>query len=261
MTTRKTETDSPTRTTTPRALLAAVLMLLACVAAPGRGQADELTFDANYYYYEEPGVMHEASDPAFFSLGARRWDGYYEALRFLYTAEASGGPTHYKGSGELDGVYYKLRAEIYGGYRFRKLMPILGFGYRWLYDNSGGQLTTTNAASYDRQSQYFYIPIGLVYDATDKFKIKAQYNVFLLGIQNSYLSDVAGYYDIENEQKSGWGVDVAATYRLNATWGIYGFARYWDIADSDTTVDPNNVSWIEPANNTTEVGLGVSYRF
>ena len=241
------------------------LTLLACLFRPGPAVSAEATFDVSYYYYEERNFMNDESDPAFISLGVRRWDAFFETLTFLYTAEVTAGKVRYSGSGNLDKDYYKFRGEIYGGARFGKLTPFAGLGYRWLYDDSGGQVSTTGAYSYDRRSQYFYIPIGLIVDPNKNFTVKSQFNIFVAGKQTSYLSDIAGYSDVDNDQSSGWGVDIAASYKFSGNFGIYSFLRYWDIADSDTAVGTFNnallFSAYEPANTTVEIGVGISYRF
>lgn len=242
-----------------------IVVLISALAAFKAATAAEATFDVSYYYYEEKDFMNAESDPAFFSLGVKRWEPTYGAWRLLYTAEITRGFVHYDGSGTLDEDYYKFRGEIYAAYRFHDIAPIIGLGYRWLYDDSGGKTSSTGALAYDRQSQYLYAPLGAIYQFNSDLRLKGQYNFFLYGKQTSYLSDIAGFSDVDNDQRSGWGVDFTADYRLSDSFGIYSFFRYWDIADSDTAVGTFagvlRFLALEPANTTVEAGIGVAYRF
>ena len=84
--------------------------------------------------------------------------------------------------------------------KFENFTPIIGLGYRWLYDDSGGETSSTRALGYDRQSQYLYIPVGGIFDFGEDIKIKSQFNYLIAGRQTSYLSDIAGFSDVENDQ-------------------------------------------------------------
>ena len=90
-------------------------------------------------------------------------------------------------------------------------------------------------------------------------------NYLIAGRQTSYLSDIAGFTDIENDQTSGWGTDFTIDYKVNEKTNIYSFFRYWDIDDSDiatgTFANVLIFQAFEPANTTTEIGIGVSYKF
>jgi len=214
--------------------------------------------------------MNDTSDPAFISLGIRDWepknttDSKHD---FLYTAEVTRGWASYSsnGTGSLDDIdYYKFRGEVYLAFKQKDFTPIIGLGYRWLYDDSGGLVSTTGHSGYDRQSQYIYIPMGAIFNLNDKWKIKGQFNYLLRGIQDSYLSDVAGYTDAENRQTTGWGTDFTVDYKVDDKTSIYSFLRYWDIDASDTALVlvPGGASLVqEPANTTTEFGIGIAYKF
>ena len=234
----------------------------------------ELTLDLSYYYYEEKTggtwFMDDTSDPAFVSLGVRNWESQTETgspWNFLYTAEATRGWVEYNSAstGTLDKDYYKFRGEAYLGHRLEDFTPIIGLGYRWLYDDSGGVTSSTGALGYDRESQYLYLPVGGIYDPFDKLRVKGQFNYLLAGLQTSYLSDIAGYSDVDNDQTSGWGVDFNIGYEVNDKTSIYSFGRYWDIDKSDVATGTYANVLIfeayEPANTTTEIGIGFSRKF
>jgi hypothetical protein len=166
----------------------------------------------------------------------------------------------------MDGYfYYKFRGEVYAAYQYGNISPFVGLGVRWLYDDSGGRTTSTGFSSYDRQSQCLYLPVGAIYQLTDDFKVKAQFNYLLYGQQTSYLSDIAGFSNIENDQNNGWGVDITFDYQPFDRFGFYTFFRYWDIDDSETTIGFISglaaFTALEPHNQTVEFGLGVSYKF
>lgn len=228
----------------------------------------EVTLDVGYYKYEEPNFMSDTSDPVFISLGLRNWEVSTDAKNpwhFLYTAEITRGWVHYSGSGELDKDYYKFRGEAYAGYSFGAFTPLIGLGYRWLYDDSGGEISSTGLRAYDRRSQYLYIPIGGIFVLNEKLKIKGQFNYFLAGRQKSYLSDVAGSDVDENDQSSGWGTDVTIDYRFKDKISLYSYFRYWDVDRSNTVSGTHagalSFQTYEPDNTTVELGVGLAYKF
>jgi len=255
----------------PISLLTALAVALAIGLGTTPSFALDATLDVYYWSYAEevPGnddFVDEYSDPVFVSIGLRDWDTFYDVIEPIYTVELGGGPATYAGSGTLDGYfYYKFRGEIYAAHRFDRFSPFIGLGYRWLYDDSGGKTTSTGFLSYDRQSQYFYLPVGTLLQITDGFRIKAQFNWLLFGRQDSYLSDISGFSDVKNDQNSGWGVDTTLDYRLTEHWGVHAFFRYWSIEDSEVAVGFVSggaaFTALEPKNTTVESGLGVSYRF
>ena len=230
--------------------------------------AADLTLDISYYYYEEQNFMDDTSDPVLYTAGSRNWEIASELVdtwQLLYTAEVTRGWVNYSGSGRLDKDYYKFRGETYAGYRWDNLTPIIGLGYRWLYDDSGGKTSSTGALGYDRQSQYFYMPAGGIFDLDQGIKIKGQFNYLITGKQTSFLSDVEGFSDVENDQSSGWGVDFTVDYKITDNTSFYSFYRYWNIEKSDTSVGsfPGVLIFeaFEPANKTTEAGIGIAYKF
>ena len=230
--------------------------------------AADVTLDLSYYYYEEPNFMNDTSDPVLYSVGSRNWEVPVEdnnSWQFHYTAEVTRGWVNYSGSGTLDKDYYKFRGEAYAGYQFENFTPIIGLGYRWLYDDSGGETSSTGALGYDRQSQYFYLPVGCIFNFNEDIKVKGQFNYLLAGRQTSYLSDIAGFSDVENKQSSGWGVDFTIDYNLTDKTSLYSFYRHWDIEKSDTASGTFAGALIfqafEPANTTTEAGIGIAFKF
>jgi len=201
-------------------------------------------------------------------------------------ANYNNGPVKYSGSGTQSGIpqyYFDIKAAV--GYDFDlqgiQLSPYIGIGYRFLDQQWGGTSTSTGALGYDRQSTYYYLPIGIInrFAVSDKTAIVEttfEYDYFLSGNQFSGLSTVNGtrngstitdFTDSNNSQKSGYGWNLTVMYKRN-TWGVGPYFKYWSIKDSETNtsvVRINGTSYLttnyEPANNTKEYGIKAIYRF
>jgi len=171
-----------------------------------------------------------------------------------------------------------LQLECPLGYSFSfskcRFVPEIGLGYRYLYDNQRNGdvkfdgVTVSSKHTYNRFSQYIYIPIGgeIVYSLSgDSFlSFFAQYNYFIRGKQTSLISDGSDIYnDLVSEQKSGFGFvsNVEFEYRLHSGKSVFvrPFFELWDIRKSesaDPTKDPEiEEMWYEPDNTTTNLGF------
>lgn len=149
----------------------------------------------------------------------------------------------------------------------------LGLGFRYLNDDSGGLQTSTGAFGYERESNYFYLPIGLKYfvpfNERWSFEARGEFDVFLTGEQESHLEDVSSSLNtVTNDQDSGWG--VRASVRLerkgeNFDLFIEPYYRYWHVDDSE--VSPVTFMGalvgfgLEPENNSWEAGSRIGIRF
>jgi len=226
-----------------------------------------------YFEYEEPGIMDQ--------------EGYYTGLSYQYGYKKpkwylkmdgmiAAGRVDYDSAttGSLDGER-NITFEIRGLYGYTvleksatKITPFLGMGYHFLENKSERKLTTTGHAGYDRESHYIYIPVGVTIDFTMKngwhFVPEAEYDFFLTGQQDSRTGYLAGYTDVSNTQDKGYG------YRFSLGFSkqmkkfelmLRFFFRYWDIEDSDVTIDPFGRGWIEPQNSTHEFGFECSFNF
>ena len=238
----------------------------------GNSQSElELTIDVGYYEYEETVggsfFMSDEADPAFVSVGIRKWESANsDNFSFLYTAEFTYGATEYKGSGTLTKDYYKARFEGYLSFlEDGKFKPFFGLGYRWLYDDSGGLISSTGAYGYDRRSQYLYAPIGFTFALNENISFRGQYNLFLHGSQTSYLSDVASCTDLTNDQNGGFGLDFVGNFKLNKNSSLFAYYRSWDINKSEISTATCGTSLTiygyEPENETIEYGIGYAHRF
>lgn len=199
-----------------------------------------------------------------------KFEGYFNYGELDYTSEGTGSD-----DGEPNYVFH---GKLLAGHDMRfmenfRVTPYGGVGYRYLKDDSGGRVTTTGAFGYDRESNYFYIPLGI--ETNHKFgsswslTCNMEYDFLLWGTQRSHLEDVdPGYNTIKNDQKSGYG--FVGSFRIKKAgerfdFYIEPFFRYWKIKDSD--ISPLTYSGVaigyglEPENNTTEAGVRLGMRY
>ena len=144
-----------------------------------------------------------------------------------------------------------------------------GLGTRYLTNEMGGKTATSGDMGYDRESTYCYSPIGVEVVKETKngwdLAFVAEYDVFWGGEQESHLG--AFYPDLgvaENEQNSGYGLraSVKIGNKKNLPFIIEPFIRYWNIDDSDSVNVPAiGIPFMEPSNETTEIGVKLYIRF
>ena len=226
------------------------------------------------FEYEEPGVMKEEGEFIGVVLGftSRGWAGSLPDTRggFMFRAEGRFAYGQVDYDGELsDGTPYTmdgiddlafegrllLGGDILGGNTVNTIYS--GLGYRYLSDDS-----SEDTYGYLRQSNYFYLPVGYQFDSTYKagwsIGFRLEYDVFLWGVQRTDLSNVGGP-EVDNDQDSGYGYRASIKIQnksRNGAFIIEPFFRYWDIDDSDV-----NGGLVEPANNTTELGVQIIFMF
>jgi hypothetical protein len=176
----------------------------------------------------------------------------------IYEARASYGETDYSSvsTGTLEGTpTYVLSGEASWLKSFKQYNIFAGLGYRYLFDDMGGQTSSTGAWGYDRKSQYIYLPIGMMNYLENSGYFKAQYNHLLTGTQTSYKSIAGGtHHDQSHQQDSGHG--YALEYAPNGKYSM--FLRYWDIGDSEVKAYRGGTQW-EPYNDTTEFGVKILF--
>lgn len=151
------------------------------------------------------------------------------------------------------------------------LTPYIGFGYRYLSNNG-----SSDPAGYDREENYFYIPIG--FDLVRSFQhgwlvgIKAEYDAFCAGWQESHLSDIhPGLGDYTQKQKRGYGIRGSLRFQKKSRivdFILEPFIRYWNIQESEWVPllwygepHPEVPGWAEPKNRTTELGCKLALVF
>lgn len=189
------------------------------------------------------------------------------------------GSAKYIGSGTQSNIpysYYDLRGLFGYDFNFTELggfvlAPYSGIGYRYLFDNQGGP-TSTGAASYNRSSNYVYLPIGVTHrmKVNDNHKLETvlEYDYLIQGTQVSHLSQSAPYLpDVTNQQFRGYGLRLSSMYQF-AEWSVGPYINYWNIQNSNSVSNIIAINGLryritayEPANNTIEAGLKVAYSF
>ncbi len=242
------------------------------------GHEFALTFSA--YSYEEPSIGVSTTGDKFGVGHAGTWllrnDWYFkDDLRFAY------GKTDYVGSGVQLGApdwYYEVRGLIGRDFRVKNavISPYAGFGYRYLMNDVRGY-SNTGAAGYRRESNYYYLPLGV----THLFVLQdgavlvttAEYDFFLWGAQVTRLSDLIGYngytraFDTTNRQNNGYGYRLGMLYEMR-DWSYGPFVHVWNIERSEYTTQtmtgdkgPEFVRLYEPQNDTVEFGIRANFRF
>lgn len=190
---------------------------------------------------------------------------------------AGGGDIKYisEGTGEHEGEdHYAFETRVMGGCEFPwksrgfVLVPYGGIGYRYVVDDNGGSQTTTGHWGYDRESHYYYIPLGIeahkFYYNGWKTRLIMEYDWFLAGKQYSHLEDAPGYSQtLYNEQTKGYGIRGALKLAKEGErfeFFIEPFVRYWHIDDSKYG-QTSETAGIEPNNRTEEYGARVGVKW
>jgi hypothetical protein len=230
------------------------------------------------YQYKEPSLDVVISAPL---VGIDYTGTYAFGNDWFVQADAryAYGPAKYSGSGTQSNIpysYYDLRGLFGYDFSFSELggfvlAPFTGIGYRYLFDNQGGQ-TSSGATSYNRSSNYVYLPIGVTHrmkvNNTHKLETVFEYDYLIQGTQVSHLSQAASYLpDITNQQFRGYGLRLSSMYQFDE-WSVGPYVTYWNIQNSTVatqTITVNRVNYrltaYEPANNTIEAGIKVAYSF
>lgn len=268
-----------------------VLLLIVCLAFVGVTIAEEKPVnllkslqrhsfeigpDFYYFKYEEPGFMKDTG--VFYGVqGAytyREWVPTFPTdeadLKWMLRVEArfDVGTVDYDGSLQ-DGTPYEVDNISDNSGEFRLLLGMdfpkatvvdtiyLGVGNRFLNDDG-----SSDPHGYDRRANYLYVPVGFktLRNLAGNWLLAttAEFDVFIRGKQTSDLHDF-GYGTIRNRQNSGYGMRGSVGFEYTGKdmdVSIEPFIRYWNIADSEVYR-----GWIEPKNNTTEIGLDFIFRF
>lgn len=257
----------------------------------------ELGYEMSNIVYKEPNVMRE-NGLMYGVSGSFIYYGWIPLLPFNYYAwlptlpedrnksksmvklegKFSTGQMDYRNSGTIDDIrdyIVEVRALVGPVFYKEKIatIPYLGLGYRYLNDDSGGKISSTGAYGYERESNYYYIPIGanLITDLNYGWflEVNTEFDIFLGGRQISHFSDVVpSYNDLSNDQKDGYGLRGSLKIRKGfktVDFIIEPFIKYWNIKKSDiSNLTYNNVIigyGYEPKNNSTEYGIKLAMRF
>lgn len=149
------------------------------------------------------------------------------------------------------------------------ISSFIGLGFRYKEDNSNGMKTTTGHTGYRRESNYYYVPVGLSihYNLQEGWGlyISGEYDIFLEGRQTSHHK----VKNLKHNQSKGYG--LKSEILLEKTFDKYIFSmgpyiNYWNIKDSDEdsifcrTCGIYHYTY-EPKNTTQEVGIKIKFTF
>jgi len=237
----------------------------------------DLGTEISYITYKEPAYMKNRG----MMYGIIGSYAYHQGLMFKVEGKVSGGQVDYTSSdtGEMDNLNdYMFEFRGMGGYDFligqtMVINPYAGLGYRYLNDDSAGMTTTTGAVGYERESNYFYSPIGVAatmdFDNGWSCGLSVEYDLFWQGVQKSYLSDAnLNFNDVENDQEEGYGCRASLQLKKKGqkfSFLLEPFVRYWKISDSEESlVTYAGVIYgygYEPKNESLEAGIKISTQF
>ena len=252
-------------------------MLVVCVLAGAAGDRGakgasedlltaphwEIAPEISVFQYHEPGIMKDKGI-LYGVAGAYTRDHGRELIRV--EGEFALGTVDYEGS-LLDGTPYTmedsrdylLNVRLFWGRRWEAKgwdsQFHAGLGYRGLNDDS-----TDNPLGYDRQSAYFYVPLGLktYHDLAGRWQIGlgGEVDLLLLGLQ---FSQVYNNGVLTNMQWPGIGARASVELRYrgpSADLALAPFLQYWWVDDSTAAH-----GWYEPRNDSLQYGLSLIWRF
>jgi hypothetical protein len=224
----------------------------------------EIAPEISYFQYEEFDTM---KDKGFFYGVSGAYTRYHRRHLFRVEGSFAFGLVDYEGALD-DGTPYTMNGsrDFLLGLRLLWGRPweaqewdnlfYGGLGYRGLNDNS-----TQDPSGYDRQSNYFYLPLGLkayrTLDGRWMLGVGAEFDILLLGLQFS------GIYDngvLTNVQWLGVGARFSVELRHrgeSADLALAPFFQYWWVDDSNVSSD----GWYEPRNQSFQYGLSLIWRF
>ena len=231
--------------------------------------------EISYIQYKEPGVKDKGM---MYGIGGS-YASYHNDIMLKAEGKFAYGQLDYEGSTwgnnksvTVNGIpNYMLEFRGLLGYDFAAhtiaITPFLGFGYRWLNDN----MQEKSPGGYKRESNYFYLPIGLevVANLGNGWSLgtTGEYDFFLRGEQKSFFSDNnPKENNIENKQTKGYGVRGSipiAKKGEKVDFVIEPYVKYWNIDDSDYqryTSSRSKYAY-EPKNNSTEIGCKLAITF
>ena len=230
------------------------------------------------YTYTEPGIMEDkgylyglAASYSWYGDAFFRLDGRLATGKVDYTSRRTGSADN------IDYSVFEIRGLFGRSFNFsaeKEITLYAGLGYRYLYDDFGGRVISAKYWSYDRESNYYYLPVGLelLSGSTGAWShaLILEYDYFLMGKQVSYLGNESpDYLNVTNDQDSGYGWRVAIRFQRELKEGMLvlePFARYWHIDRSDLSiatrpgVSPIEIGY-EPANETKELGVRFTWKF
>lgn len=250
--------------------------------------------EAFWAKYDEPGVMEQTGSMYGFN-GSYSYrpspsnplsnpyideiiiEGMFATGKFDY--EAKGSQTGLKI--DKDDLMFEVRGLVSKDHEVGEatVAAFTGLAYRYLNDDddgSGHVLNGTTFFGYEREANYYYVPLGAVIkvEMNEQWsvRIKGEYDLFFYGKQVSKFSDANGKTpnpstDAENDQHTGFGLRGSFQVKRKAdliNFYVEPFFRYWNIEDSDISEASFNgliITGLEPNNKTIETGVKLGMEF
>lgn len=198
-------------------------------------------------------------------------------LRFDWGSVDYKSPDNLTGVNNIPDFLFETRILIGYDYYVETTPTVLtlytGFGYRYLNDDGKGKVASDGGYLYERDSSYYYSPIGIegLTDMGNGWFIGATAELDLLwrGVQKSHISQVPGYdNDPVSNQNSGLGFRFSLKALKKSKildFSVEPFYRRWRIkkGTADSLVydgTPTFVAW-EPKNDTEEIGVNLSVAY
>jgi len=171
------------------------IVLIAILPMSSHSSEDlQLVFEIEHWEYDEPSFMQKTSKPPLIGVAVESC-GRQGTYSPFYSFRGHLGQTDYSSdaTGSLDRVpFYRLQFEAGLIRPVNQTLDLLyGIGFRWLYDDSGGRLSSTGQAGYDRESSYLYLPFGFRVPL-GQGSLRGQYQFFIKGNQVSHMADIPG---------------------------------------------------------------------
>lgn len=240
---------------------------ITCFAGAGGFNDDGLKFgaEADFFSYEEPGVMKESG--VLPGLSVAYDHTIAERLTWGLFSSIVGGDLNYDGSVmHADGSstplelttpnsIFNIRAHagIRASFNGIVVVPYSGIAYRLLIDD----LAEASAAyGYTREQTYVYLPIGarVAMPLANGWLLegRVEYDYFIQSENNSH-DGVLGAGYVFN-QDTGYGLKlsalIASPTKNRSSFCIEPFLEYWDVGDSEI-ID----GYMEPSNHSSIFGL------
>jgi len=252
-------------------MLVVCILLGAAADQDAKGSTDdiltapqwEIAPEISVFQYEEPGMM---KDKGILYGTAGAYTHYHDNRLFRIEGEFALGTVDYEGS-LADGTPYAIE----GSHDYLLNLRLL-WGRQWEEEGWGNQFhaglayrglnddSTQDPAGYDRQSAYFYLPLGFktYHDLAGCWQIGlgGEFDLLLLGLQ---FSQIRNDGVLTNVQWPGIGARASVELRHRASPGdlaIAPFVQYWWVDDSTASH-----GWYEPRNQSFQYGLNLIWRF
>lgn len=227
----------------------------------------------NSYRYEEPHLMELNGGGLGLDYIYKHYiNAFYLDSYFSYHSSSNKYTSKNTGSMENDPTWY-VDLKLLLGYEISdkssniSLSPYTGIGFRYLDNDTSNILSSTGASGYLRINKLYYVPLGIIstykWGNNRKLEIQIEYDHLLYGKQLSDLKGISHYTrDAIHHQYNGYGINGHVLYTIKKT-SVGPFFKYWNIDGSTKDFNSSNpyVYTIEPANNTVEVGIKVSFIF